>query len=162
MIAFRFRQVLLYYERKTPIFSYIRQFFVSVHVRVGTSQHSGRKISFLVNKANLVHNFSQYVYFFSLHVSGWVCAHHQEKQLYLCITWYLLFCMIDCLVCRVDVHPAYQTVSCRINTVISPDDGHTVVRNMWRKEINILRKIVHQVGFIYKIIQGYSDTSANE
>jgi len=25
---------------------------------------------FLVNKANLVHNFSWYVYFFSLHVSG--------------------------------------------------------------------------------------------
>ena len=25
---------------------------------------------------------------------------------------------------------------------------------MWRKEINILRTIVHQVGFIYKIIQG--------
>jgi hypothetical protein len=24
----------------------------------------------LVNNANLVHNFSQYVYFFSLHVSG--------------------------------------------------------------------------------------------
>jgi len=26
----------------------------------------------------------------------------------LCDTWYLLFCMDDCLVCR--VHPAYQTV----------------------------------------------------
>jgi len=25
---------------------------------------------------------------------------------------------------------------------------------MYRKEINILRKIVQQVGFIYKIIQG--------
>ena len=30
-------------------------------------------------------------------------------------------------------------------------DGHIVARNMWRKEINILRKTVHQVGFIYKI-----------
>jgi hypothetical protein len=38
---------------------------------------------------------------------------------------------------------------CRRDTVISPDDGHTVARNMQRKEINILRKIVHQVGFIY-------------
>ena len=45
---------------------------------------------------------------------------------------------------------------CRIDTVISPDDGHIVARNMYRKEINILSKIVHQVGFIYKIIQGYS------
>jgi len=38
---------------------------------------------------------------------------------------------------------------CPINTVVSPDDGH-----IYRKEINILRKIVHQFGFIYKIIQG--------
>jgi hypothetical protein len=34
--------------------------------------------------------------------------------------------------------------------VISPDDGHKLTRNMSRKEINILRKTVHQVGFIYK------------
>ena len=38
-----------------------------------------------------------------------------------------------------------------INTVVSPDDGHIVARSMQRKEINILRKIVHQVGFVYKI-----------
>ena len=31
----------------------------------------------------------------------WLCAHHQEKQLYLCDTWYLFFCVDDCLVCRV-------------------------------------------------------------
>jgi len=43
---------------------------------------------------------------------------------------------------------------CRIDTVNSPDDGHIVARNMQRKEINILRKIVHHVGCIYKIIQG--------
>jgi hypothetical protein len=55
---------------------------------------------------------------------------------------------------------AYQTVihtvtntKCRTDTVVSPDDGHIVARNMYRKEINIIRKIVHQVGFIYKIIQ---------
>jgi len=45
-------------------------------------------------------------------------------------------------------------MKCRIDTVISPDDGHIVARNMYRKEINILRKIVHKVGFTYKIIQG--------
>jgi ABC-type polar amino acid transport system ATPase subunit len=39
-----------------------------------------------------------------------------------------------------------------INAVASPDNGHTVVRNMYRKEINILRKMVHQAGFIYEII----------
>jgi len=45
---------------------------------------------------------------------------------------------------------------CRIDTAVSPDDGHIVARNVQRKEINVLRKIVHQVGFIYKIIQGYT------
>jgi hypothetical protein len=40
--------------------------------------------------------------------------------------------------------------------VFSPDDGHIVAQNMYRKAINILRKIVHQVGSIYKIIQGYT------
>ena len=37
-------------------------------------------------------------------------------------------------------------------TVVSPDDGHIVARNVYRKEINILRKIMHQVGYIYKIM----------
>jgi len=30
-------------------------------------------------------------------------------------------------------------------------DGHIVARNMYRKDINMLRKIVEQVGFVYKI-----------
>jgi len=48
-------------------------------------------------------------------------------------------------------HPHRVTnTKCRIDTVISPDDGHIVARNILRKEMNILRKIVHQVGFIYK------------
>jgi len=52
-------------------------------------------------------------------------------------------------------HPHRKTCTkCRINTVVSPDDGHIVAQNVYRKEINILRKIVHQVSFIYKIIQG--------
>jgi len=52
-------------------------------------------------------------------------------------------------------HPHRVTnTKCRTDTVISPDDGHIVVRNMYRKEINILGKIVPQVGFFYKIIQG--------
>ena len=68
---------------------------------------------------------------------GRLYAHHQEKQPYLCDTWYLLFCMNDCLVCRSicscipDSH-LYKLAStkCRKNTVISPDDGHIVSRNM--------------------------------
>jgi hypothetical protein len=52
--------------------------------------------------------------------------------------------------CTPDSHPHRITsTECHIDTVISPDDGHTVARNMQRKEINILRKLVHKVGFIY-------------
>jgi hypothetical protein len=36
--------------------------------------------------------------------------------------------------------------------VFSPDDGHIVARNTLRKAINIVRKIVHQFGSIYKKI----------
>ena len=43
------------------------------------------------------------------------------------------------------------STKCHIDTVISPDDGHIVAWNMYRKEINTLRKIVHEVGLIYKI-----------
>jgi len=54
-----------------------------------------------------------------------------------------------------DSHPHRLTnTKCRIDTVISPDDGHIVARNMYRKEINIISKIVHHAGFNYKIIQG--------
>jgi len=40
--------------------------------------------------------------------------------------------------------PTYDTVTntrCRIDTVISPDDGHIVARNMYRTEINIQEKL---------------------
>jgi hypothetical protein len=39
-------------------------------------------------------------------------------------------------------HPHRVTITtCHIDTVISPDDGHTVAQNMQREEINILRKV---------------------
>ena len=41
------------------------------------------------------------------------------------------------------------STKCCIDTGVSPLYGHIVTRNMYRKEIHILRKIVHQVGFIY-------------
>jgi hypothetical protein len=51
-----------------------------------------------------------------------------------------------------DSHPHRITsTKCHINTVVSPDDGHIVARNTQRIEINIQRKIVHQVCFIYKM-----------
>jgi len=48
----------------------------------------------LVNETNLVH------YLFLATCFGPLQVHHQEEQLYLCDTWYLLFCIPDCLVCR--------------------------------------------------------------
>jgi len=42
---------------------------------------------------------------------GRQCVHLQEKQLYLCDTSYLLFCVDDCLLCRVEWNLAYQTMS---------------------------------------------------
>jgi len=57
--------------------------------------------------------------------------------------------------CIPDSHPHKVTnTKYFIDTIISPDDGHIVARIMQRKEISIPRTIVHQVVFIYKIIQG--------
>jgi len=53
----------------------------------------------LVNKVKLMHNFSKYVYFFSF------------------IPPYIP-----------DIHTVTNT-KCIINTVVPPDDGHTVARN---------------------------------
>ena len=76
---------------------------------------------------------------------GRLCVHHQEKQLCLCETWYLLFCVDDCLVCRSMcscIPDGIKSTKCRTNTV-SPDDGHIVSRNMQilfnKLRINILR-----------------------
>jgi hypothetical protein len=83
---------------------------------------------------------------------GPLCARHQEKQLYPYDTWYLSLCVEWIPPCIPDSHLHRETnTKCRIDRVISPDDGHIVARNMYRKEINIPRTVVHQVGFIYKI-----------
>ena len=88
--------------------------------------------------------------------------------LYIKLTWCTIFLsmfisflyMFQATMCRVEWIPpcipdsyphSVTNTKCCIDTVISPDDGHIVARNVWRKEINILSKIVHQVGFIYKI-----------
>jgi len=55
----------------------------------------------LANKSNLVHNLFL-VYLSVSTCFGRLCAHHQEKQLCLCDTWYLLFCVDNCVVCRVE------------------------------------------------------------
>jgi hypothetical protein len=88
----------------------------------------------LVNKANLVHNFSWYVYFFSLHVLGY------------------------CLGCKADSHPHRVTnTKCRIDTVISPDDGHTVARSMYRKNKHTKRNCEP----IWIYLQDYTGCTVN-
>jgi len=68
----------------------------------------------LVNKANLVHNL--FLVYLSISTCFWQqCAHYQEKQLCLCDTWYLLFCVDDCLVCRVECIPLLRINILRIN-----------------------------------------------
>jgi hypothetical protein len=53
--------------------------------------------------------------------------------------------------CILDSHLySVPNTRCRLGTVFSPDDGHIVTRNMYRKAINILRKLVHQFGSVYK------------
>ena len=105
----------------------------------------------LVNKANLVHNFSYYVYFFSLHVSGeYVPIIRRNNYIYATLgTYHSVFRIPPCIP---HSHP-YRVISAKwcIGTVVSPDDGHIVARNTSRKEMNVLRKLVHQVGFIHKI-----------
>jgi hypothetical protein len=88
----------------------------------------------LVNKANLGQNLFL-VYLSISTCCGRTCAYHHEKQLCLCDIWYLLFCMDDRLVCRVAtlyIRHSHRITStkCRINTVVSPDDGHIFARNM--------------------------------
>ena len=69
---------------------------------------------------------------------GQPCAHHQEKVLYLCDTGICHSVWVaSVLLVGVKLQPADQTppiesdkYQCRIDTVLSPDDGHMVARNM--------------------------------
>ena len=65
----------------------------------------------LVNETNLVHSLFL-VYFVNFLFITSTCfrplqVHHQEEQLYLCNTWYFVFCIADCLVftCIPDSQP---------------------------------------------------------
>ena len=66
----------------------------------------------LVNKANLAHNLLL-VYLSNSTCFGRLSAHHQEKQLCLGDTSYLLFCVDDCLVCRVEWMQFHSTLHTR-------------------------------------------------
>jgi hypothetical protein len=82
-----------------------------------------------VNKANLLHNFSYYVCFFSLNVSGYCVPIIRRNN---CI--HVTFCTCHSVWMTVwyagripDSHPYRITnTNCHINTVVPPDDGHTL------------------------------------
>ena len=78
-------------------------------------------------------------------------AHHQENQLYQYIIWYISLCVGGRLLCRSltctpdgHLHRVIYTRWC-IDTIDSPDDEHWVARNMYRNEINTLKKCVKLV-----------------
>jgi len=57
--------------------------------------------------------------------------------------------MDDCLVCRVQTRQS--SIQRRINTVVYSDDGHASrPKHVVKKKRT--KKILHQVGFIYKIV----------
>ena len=99
------------------------------------------RILCFVDRASLFGEQFFLVCFFSLHVSGdYVPIIRSNNCIYatLCncysvwmTVWYA----------PPDSHPHRITsTKCRINKVLSPDDGHIFARNMYRKEINMLRK----------------------
>ena len=118
---------------------------------------STRDYFFLVNKANLVHVFrSMFISWYineSLTFRAAMCPSSGETTVFI---WHLVLVILcgwpsgmQGAPCIPDGHP-YRITSTihHINTVVSPDDGNIVARNMSRF-INILRKIVYQVGFFF-------------
>jgi len=107
--------------------SKIRRFFSIKHVNVGFITKykivcfvDRASMYTLVNKANLMYNL--FLVYLSISTCfGRLCAHH----LCLCDAWYLLFCVDDCLICR-SICSCIPSTKCRINTVVSLDDGHIV------------------------------------
>ena len=63
------------------------------------------------------------------------CAHHQEKLLYLCDTGICHSVWVASgLLVGVKLPIQSDKYQCRIDIVISPDDGHMVARNMQRRK----------------------------
>jgi hypothetical protein len=136
----------------------------------------------LGNRANLTHNLFL-VYLFLVYLSiytcfGRLCAYHQEKQLCLCdfgtcysvwmTVWYTVWKengKINFIPpCVPDRHShKIKSTKFRINTVISPDDGHIVARNIYRL-INILRINTLRINCesSWHYFQDYTECTANK
>ena len=111
---------------------------------IRVSEYQGIRVSgsemvtHLVNKANLVHNISWYVYTYSfpLHVSSdYVSIIKRNNCIFatlgICHFAWMTVWYAECTPCIPDSYPHRITsTKCLIDTVISPDDGHIVARNM--------------------------------
>ena len=139
---------------------------IKLHTAVSTKWHQVNLLldltyNNLVSKANFVHNFFL-VYLFLVHLSIATCfgrlrAHHQEKQLCLSDIWHL-----QCLVCNLHTRQSstqnnkYQVShkhSCFPRWWAHSHPKHVVI-DKYTKNKYTKKKIVHQVRFTYKIIQG--------
>jgi len=80
-----------------------------------------------VNKNKFVCIFFVYWYLSISICFGSPWAHHQEIRLCLCDSWHLIFCMDDCLVCRVER------------------------KFRWLTNTNTVRKTVHLVGLFTRL-----------
>ena len=113
----------------------------------------------VVNKANLPHNYSYYVYFFSLHVLG---DYVPIIRRYNCICVTLGNCHSVWMTVSnagwnetFSFHPVYRVTStkCRTGTFVSPDDGHIVAQSIYRKEINLLRKLCKKLALFTRTLK---------
>ena len=112
----------------------------------------------LVNRTNLMHKFLLFSTCFRQ-----LCAHHQEK---ITITMRpLVFVTLYRWPSGMRAGPAHipdshlyrvTNTRCRMVMVIFSWWWAIVARNMYRKAINILKQIVHQVGSIHKSTKYYA------
>jgi len=115
----------------------------------------------LVNKTKLVHNFSC-MFIYILYMFRVTMCPSSGEILYFCNIWYLSLCVDDLLVCRMGFHPAYQIVIQSDKYQVSHWYSyfswwwaHSFPKHVENRNKHT-RKIVHQVGLIYRTTPGYT------
>ena len=92
----------------------------------------------LVNKTNLVHSFSCMFISIPYMFRATMCPSSGEITVSM---RHLVFVTLKQVNIKLLTFFRVTNTRFRIDTVISPDDGHIVARNMWRIEINIQKKL---------------------
>jgi len=113
----------------------------------------------LVNKGNLVHNFLSMFISFHYTLRATMCPSSGEITVSMRHLVLVTLCGwvsgMQGAPCIPDSHPYRVTnTKCHIDTVISPDDGHSRPKHVAKRNKHT-KKIVHQVGFIYKMLQTF-------